>query len=110
MESAKFNTYFKITGDFLSGNITEIIGIKPSKSQSIKNYSQRGNIKYFSLLVYEFCNYKNLEIDEQLLTTIKPFISKINILMKISLPKNVADFCEQTGTEFNIDPPICFTD
>lgn len=132
--SERFNTYFKITGDFLPKQIVDKIELQPDKSQSIKSHNQQVNIKYFSCLIFCACCDTNLRIEEQLVKTIAPLISKTIILkqlsrnynlqyslvalpvanyrecMDVSIPNKVKEFLNGTGTKFEMDLPICYVD
>ena len=122
-------TYFTITGNFNPDTITEIIGLTPDRSWKIGDTRKDGKSKYdFACWNFGTCKEYDVFVENQMLKTITPLLSKVNALREIKqkfdvhftlelVPTvrfdettpclapsiKVMQFCCDTGTEMDID-------
>lgn len=122
-------TYFRITGNFNPDTISELLGLTPDKSWKIGDTRKNGKSKYdFACWHFGTCEEYEVLVENQMLKTIKPLLSKVEILRNIkrqfdvhftlevvptvrfdesslSLAPSiqVMQFCCDTGTEIDID-------
>lgn len=122
-------TYFRISGDFDPDTISELLGLTPDKSWKIGDTRKDGKSKYdFACWHFGTCKEYDVLVVNQMLKTITPLLSKVNILREIkekfdvvftlevvptvrfdeSTPClapsiQVMQFCCDTGTEIDID-------
>lgn len=77
-------TYFCITGDFHPDTITQLLSLKPDKSWNTGEIRKNGTSKYnFSYWQFGTCREYDIIIENQMLKTITPLFSKIDILKQI---------------------------
>lgn len=76
-------TYFMIRGDFDPDSITVLLGLVPEKSWKIGDTRQNGSVYDFAMWRYGTCDEYDLYVENQMLKTITPFLSKINTLKEI---------------------------
>ena len=122
-------TYFCISGDFNPDIITELLGLIPDKSWKIGDTRPGGKSKYdFANWHFGTCKEYDIIVENQMLKTITPLLSKVNILREIKRKFDVCftlevvptvrfdestpclapsiqvmQFCCDTGTEIDID-------
>ncbi|MDF2611291.1 MAG: hypothetical protein K0R92_2765 [Lachnospiraceae bacterium] len=121
-------TYFKITGDFTTDKISEILNLTPSKYWNIGDMRKNGTKYDFALWEYGRCNEYDVYVENQMLKTIHNLIPKIQILQDIKrqydvnytlqiVPsiyvndvnpclapnREVIKFCYETETDIDID-------
>lgn len=122
-------TYFCITGDFNPDTISELLGLMPEKSWEIGDTRRDGESKYdFSCWRFGTCEEYEVFVENQMLKTITPLLSKVDILREIKCQFDVnfilevvptvrfdestpclapsiqvMQFCCDTGTEIDID-------
>ncbi len=121
-------TYFKITGDFDPNEISEKLGLAPSKCWSIGDQGKNGTKYDFALWEYGRCDEYDVYIENQMMKTLNDLIPKTKILQEIkslyevyyfleivpslyvdeitpvlSPNKEVIKFCYETETDIDID-------
>lgn len=122
-------TYFCITGDFDPDTISEMLGLTPEKTWKIGDLRWHGKTRYeFASWQFGTCEEYDFETENQLMKTITPLLSKVDILREIkakfdvefclyavptvrfdeSTPTlspslEIMQFCCDTGTKFLID-------
>lgn len=122
-------TYFRMTGDFDPDKISELLGLSPDECWKIGDTMRGGKQKYkFSCWKFGTCKEYDVYVENQMLKTIAPLLSKVEILREIkrqfhvnfflevvptvrydeSTPclapsLQVMQFCCDTGTEMDID-------
>lgn len=121
-------TYFAIKGEFNPDDITERLGLNPSKVW--KTGDKRGNGTEYDFSYWEFglCDEYQVVIENQMKKTLEPLFSKTAILKEIrkkfdviyvleivptvysenttpclAPSMEVIDFCHETRTEIDID-------
>lgn len=129
-------TYFQITGDFNPDTVFEMLGLIPEESWKIGDMKKDGNSKYdFAYWKFGTCKEYDVIVENQMLTTITPLLSKISILSKIKEKYDVdftlevvptvrfdktapclapsmkiMQFCCDSGTEIDIDLYVSYPD
>ena len=122
-------TYFRITGDFNPDTISKLLGLTPDESWKIGDIRKNGKSKYdFACWHFGTCEEYDVFVENQMLKTITPLLSKVNILKEIknqfdvqytlevvptvrfdeSTPClapsiQIMQFCCDTGTKIDID-------
>ena len=121
-------TYFAIKGEFNPENITERLGLNPSKVWKTGDKRGNGTEYDFSYWEFGFCDEYDVVTENQMQKTIAPLLSKIEILKEIRKEYDVVfvleivptvysdcpipclapsleiiDFCHETRTEIDID-------
>ena len=122
-------TYFRIVGDFDPDTISELLGLTPDESWKIGDRMKWANLKYdFASWHFGTCKEYDVRVENQMLKTITPLLSKVDVLREIkqkfdvrfflevvptvrfdeSTPSlspsmQVMQFCCDTGTEMDID-------
>ncbi len=128
MQKNRCYTYFRITGDFNPGVITERLGLSPSKVWKTGDKRSNGTEYDFSNWEIGFCDEYEIDTKNQMHKTLAPLFNKTAILNEIrkdfdvtfvleivptvysenatpSLAPSmeVIDFCHETRTEIDID-------
>ena len=128
-EHTTCRTYFRITGDFDPDRISEMLGLTPDKTWKIGD-TRKGGVSQYEFASWRFgtCEEYDVIVENQMLNTIAPLLSKVDILREIKqqfdvhftlevVPKvrfdettpclapslQVMQFCCDTGTEIDID-------
>ena len=121
-------TYFMIRGNYDPDSITELLGLVPEKSWRIGDKRKNGTVYDFAMWQYGTCDSYDVYVENQMLKTITPFLSKISALKEIkqkydveftlevvptiksseSVPcvapsMEVMQFCCDTATKIDID-------
>lgn len=121
-------TYFRITGNFNPDTITNLLCLTPEKSWKIGDTRKNGTQYDFASWQFGTCKEYDIIVENQMLKTIAPLISKMEILKEIKrkfdvnftlevvstvrsdettpclAPSiNIMQFCCDTGTEIDID-------
>ena len=121
-------TYFAIKGEFNPENITERLGLNPSKVWKTGDKRGNGTEYDFSYWEFGFCEEYDVVTENQMHKTLAPLLSKIEILKEIrkefdviyvleivptvyrenatpclAPSMEVIDFCHETRTEIDID-------
>lgn len=121
-------TYFAIKGDFNPDDITERLGLNPSKVWEIGDKRGNGTEYDFSCWEFGFCEEYDIVTENQMYKTLAPLLSKIEVLNEIrkefdvfyvleivstvcsenatpclAPSMEVIDFCHETRTEIDID-------
>lgn len=76
-------TYFVIKGNFKPDIISDMLGLVPEKSWKIGDKRKNGTVYDFALWQYGTCNEYDVYVENQMLKTITPLLSKISILKEI---------------------------
>ena len=76
-------TYFLIRGNFDPDSITELLGLVPEKSWRIGDKRKNGTVYDFAMWQYGTCDSYDVYVENQMLKTITPFLSKISALKEI---------------------------
>ena len=76
-------TYFLIRGNFDPDSITELLGLVPEKSWRIGDKRKNGTVYDFAMWQYGTCDSYDVYVENQMLKTITPFLSKISVLKEI---------------------------
>ena len=76
-------TYFKITGDFNPDEISQVLGLLPSKQWKIGDLRRNGTKYDFALWEYGRCDSYDVYVENQMMKTIEGLLPKINELNKI---------------------------
>ncbi len=126
-------TYFRISGIFDPDVVSSLLNLTPYDSHRTGDTGKNGTIKYdFDTWDFGRCDIYDVEVEKQMLTTIKPLLRKIDILKKIkqiydvvfvlevvptvhpneSAPclapsLEIMQFCCETGTTIDIDLYVC---
>ncbi len=126
-------TYFRITGSFEPDEISKSLNLEPFEIHKIGELRKNGKTRFdFASWSFGKCDIYNVEVVNQMLTTITPLLDKIDILndlrKKLDLsfylevvqtisPKEstpclapsleVMQFCCDTGTALDIDLYFC---
>ena len=128
-------TYFNITGNFKTDEITKILGLTPSEKWDIGDLRRNGKSCYdFASWKYGKCEEYDMEVTNQMMRTIKDLIPKTNELKQITKKYNaeislvivpnirteekmllapnreVIEFCYNSGTEISIDMYVYMND
>lgn len=82
-------TYFKITGDFITDKISEILDLSPSKHWNIGDLRKNGTTYDFALWEYGRCDEYDVYVENQMLKTIHDLIPKEQLLQDIKRQFNV---------------------
>ncbi len=122
-------TYFRIVGEFEPNEISTMLDLTPYSMHRIGDMRNDGKTKYdFADWCFGKCNIYDIEVENQMLSTIKPLLGKIDVLNLIKKQYNVTfvlevvptihrnestpclapsldimDFCCKTGTTIDID-------
>lgn len=121
-------TYFRITGDFDSDIISDLLCLMPRNSWKIGDIRKNGRKYEFASWEFGTCKEYDVEVANQMYKTIAPLLSKVDILKEIKRKFNVnftlevvptiiynettpclapsmkiMKFCCDTGTEIDID-------
>lgn len=127
-EQSSCYTYFMIRGDFNPDSISKMLDLSPEQTWKIGDKRKNGTIYDFSCWKFGTCDEYDVYVENQMLKTITPLISKISILKEIKkqydvsftleiVPTIISDettpclapsleimqFCCDTGTEMDID-------
>ena len=126
---SRCRTYFRITGDFDTAEITDMLGLQPEAAWKKGDLRTNGTAYDFSAWKFGSCREYDIETAVQMEKTIAPLLSKTEILKEIARLYDVsftlevvptictADesppclapslkvmrFCCETGTELDID-------
>ena len=84
--------------------ISELIGFSPEKSWKTGDKRKNGTIYDFSLWQFGTCEEYDIFVENQMLKTITPLLSKINILKKIKQKYDVEFYLEVVPT---VTSPEC---
>lgn len=128
-------TYFMIKGDFNPDIISQMLDLSPEQTWKIGDKRKNGTIYDFSFWQFGTCDEYDVYVENQMLKTIEPLLSKINILKEIKqrydvdftleiVPTimgcettpclapslTVMQFCCDTGTEIDIDLYVDISD
>lgn len=76
-------TYFMIRGNFDPDSITELLGLVPEKSWRIGDKRKNGTVYDFAMWQFGTCDAYDVYVENQMLKTITPFLSKISTLKEI---------------------------
>lgn len=76
-------TYFMIRGNFDPDSITESLGLVPEKSWRIDDKRKNGTVYDFAMWQYGTCDAYDVYVENQMLKTITPLLSKISALKEI---------------------------
>ena len=76
-------TYFMIRGNFDPDSITELLGLVPEKSWRIGDKRKNGTVYDFAMWQYGTCDVYDVYVENQMLKTITPLLSKISALKEI---------------------------
>ena len=76
-------TYFLIRGNFDPDSITELLGLVPEKSWRIGDKRKNGTVYDFAMWQYGTCDAYDVYVENQMLKTITPLLSKISALKEI---------------------------
>ena len=76
-------TYFMIRGNFDPDSITELLGLVPEKTWRIGDKRKNGTVYDFAMWQYGTCDSYDVYVENQMLKTITPFLSKISALKEI---------------------------
>ncbi len=121
-------TYFAIKGEFNPENITERLGLNPSKVWKTGDKRSNGTEHDFSYWEFGYCDEYDVVTENQMHKTLAPLLSKTVILNEIrnefdviyvleivstvysenatpclAPSMEVIDFCHETRTEIDID-------
>ncbi len=122
-------TYFRISGDFDPDTVSHLLNLTPHHSHRIGDTRKDGKTKYdFSSWDFGMCDIYDIEVENQMLTTIQPLLEKTDVLNKIkqlydvffvlevvpTVHRNestpclapsleIMKFCCETGTTIDID-------
>ena len=121
-------TYFRITGDFNPDVVSELLGLIPEKSWKMGDTRKNGTKYDFACWRFGTCQEYDIFVENQMLKTLAPLFSKIDILKQIKNKFDVSftlevvptvrfdetapclapsmkvmQFCCDTGTEIYID-------
>ena len=121
-------TYFAIKGEFNPDDITERLGLMPSKVWKTGDKRDNGTEYDFSYWEFGFCEEYDVVTENQMHKTLAPLLRKIEILKEIrkefdviyvleivptvysenatpclAPSMEVIDFCHETRTEIDID-------
>ena len=121
-------TYFRITGNFDPEFITQKLGLEPDRTWKIGDSRSDGSLFDFANWELGRCAEYNVSVDAQMLTSIRPLLTKICELNEIRSAYDVSfclqvvatvyaanttpclapsmeiiDFCHATRTEIDID-------
>lgn len=121
-------TYFAIKGEFNPENITERLGLNPSKVWKKGDKRDNGTEYDFSYWEFGFCDEYDVVTEKQMQKTLEPLLSKTAILNEIrkgcdvvfvleivptvysesatpclAPSMEVIDFCHETRTGIDID-------
>jgi len=128
-------TYFKITGNFNTAEISKMLGLTSKKQWNIGDLRSNGTKFDFSLWEYGRCEDYEVLTSSQMMKTIKDLVPKINILNKIKklydvtftleiVPsiheedktpclapnREVIKFCYETETDIDIDLYVYYSE
>ena len=129
VEKTKCKTYFRITGQFDTKTIINLLGIKPEESWDIGDVRVGGKSHYeFASCKFNTCAEYDFVVSNQMEKTLQPLFDKVEVLKQIknnydvsyglivvpyvrydeSSPclapsKKVMQFCIDTDTEIDID-------
>lgn len=94
-------TYFSIRGNFDPDKITELLELKPDKYCKIGDKRKHGNSKY-DVASWDFgtCKEYDVFVENQMLKTITPLLSKVDILKEIKRQYDVSFFLEVVPTVY----------
>ena len=76
-------TYFMIRGNFDPDSITELLGLVPEKSWRIGDKRKNGTVYDFAMWQFGTCDAYDVYVENQMLKTITPLLSKISTLKEI---------------------------
>ncbi|WP_197021838.1 DUF4279 domain-containing protein [Ruminococcus sp. HUN007] len=76
-------TYFMIRGNFDPDSITELLGLVPEKTWRIGDKRKNGTVYDFAMWQYGTCDAYDVYVENQMLKTITPLLSKISALKEI---------------------------
>lgn len=76
-------TYFMIKGDFNPDIISQMLDLSPEQTWKIGDKRKNGTIYDFSFWQFGTCDEYDVYVENQMLKTIEPLLSKINILKEI---------------------------
>lgn len=79
----KCYTYFKIIGNFSPDTVSELLGVVPDKFWKIGDKRKNGTEYDFAGWIAGTCREYEIETDKQMMKTLAPLLSKIDILNKI---------------------------
>ncbi len=121
-------TYFKIVGDFDPDYVSKLLNMSPQESWRIGDVKRNGTKYDFALWKIGQCDDYDIEVANQMRTTISSLLGKIDLLNKIREENDVSfcleivptiyvgninpclaptldiiDFCHATRTEIDID-------
>ena len=77
-------TYFMIRGNFDPDSITELLGLVPEKTWRIGDKRKNGTVYDFAIWQYGTCDAYDVYVENQMLKTITPLLSKISALKEIN--------------------------
>ena len=128
-------TYFIITGDFKTDEITKILGLTPCEKWDIGDLRRNGNSRYdFASWKYGLCEEYDWEVEKQMMKTIEDLVPKTNELKQIKekydvsmylriVPniyteekmclapnRQIIEFCYHSETEIGIDMYVYMSD
>ncbi|MDE6657864.1 MAG: DUF4279 domain-containing protein [Oscillospiraceae bacterium] len=128
VEHTNCYTYFRITGDFNPDIISELLCLMPEKFWKTGDTRKNGTKYNFACWQFGTCQEYDVLVENQMLKTLEPLFSKIDILKEIknkfgvsftlevvptvrfdeptpclAPPMKVMQFCCDTGTEIDID-------
>ena len=82
-------TYFRITGIFEPDEITERLGLQPAEQRRIGEERKNGTAYEFASWTFGRCDSYDVITANQMLKTIEPLLSKVNILWNIKQAHDV---------------------
>lgn len=88
-------TYFRITGTFEPDDISKALKLEPYETFKIGELRKNGKTRYdFSSWSFGKCDIYDVIVENQMLTTIKPLLGKINLLNELREKYNLSFYLE----------------
>ena len=100
-EHANCYTYFCIKGDFDPEAISEMLGLAPDDFHKIGDKRKNGTAYDFASWQFGICDHYDIMVENQMMKTIFPLITKTDILKEIKRRFDVSFTLE-------VVPTVCF--
>ena len=109
MKRTKCYTYFRIVGNFNPEIITTLLCLNPYKFCKIGDTRKNGTKYDFANWDFGYCDKYDIDVDNQMRTTINPLLAKVDILNEIRKKYDVDFYLEIVPTIFSDDILPCLS-
>ena len=109
MKRTKCYTYFRIVGNFNPEIITTLLCLNPYNSWKIGDTRKNGAKYDFANWDFGYCDKYDIDVDNQMRTTINPLLAKADILNEIKRKYDVDFYLEIVPTIFPDDILPCLS-